>query len=213
MYPSIINSDNPERDLLIIANDYLFKDILKIESVRKPAVIEKLVKLLALQSGNEVSYNEIAQKLEISSQTVTQYINILEKAFIIFRLPPLARNKRNEITRFEKIFFFDTGIRNALVNSFSTMENRLDNGSLFENYFISERIKQYQWKKRNTKSHFWRTKDKSEVDLVEESNNILEAFECKWGNKSIKTRAWNNAYPNIKVTLVNQKNISDVLTL
>lgn len=212
MYPAIISSPSPEKDLKIIANDYLFRDILKIDSVRKPIIVEKLVRLLALQSGNEVSYNEIAQKLEISRQTVIQYVKLLEQAFIIFRLPPFARNKRDEITRFEKIFFFDTGIRNALIDSFSPLDNRIDNGSLFENFFITERIKQYQWRDKNVHSHFWRTKDGSEIDLVEEINNKISAFECKLSEKSIKTRAWNNSYPNAKVSLANLKNINEILT-
>ena len=212
MYPAIISSPNPESDLKIIANDYLFRDILRIDTIRKPIIIEKLVHLLALQSGNEVSYNEIAQKLEVSRQTIIEYVRLLEQAFIIFRLPPLARNKRDEITRFEKIFFFDTGIRNALIDNFSSLNNRIDKGSLFENFFISERIKQYQRLGNHTKPHFWRTKDKSEIDLVEETHNKLEAFECKWNEVLIKTRAWKNAFPNIPVTLINSKNIVNIIT-
>jgi predicted AAA+ superfamily ATPase len=211
MYPAIISSANPERDLKIIANDYLFRDILRIETIRKPIVIEKLVRLLALQSGNEVSYNELAQKLEVGRQTIIQYVRLLEQAFIIFRLPPLARNKRDEVTRFEKIFFFDTGIRNALIDNFSPLDNRIDKGALFENFFISERQKQYQRLGDNTHPHFWRTKDGSEIDLVEETRGALTAFECKWKEASIKTRAWKNAFPETPVTQITSKNVVDVL--
>ncbi|MBI3459170.1 ATP-binding protein [Candidatus Azambacteria bacterium] len=213
MYPGIIFSVNPENDLRIIANDYLFRDILRINTIRKPIIIEKLVRLLALQSGNEISYNEVAQKLEVSRQTVMQYVQLLEQSFIIFRLPALARNKRDEVTRFEKIFFFDTGIRNALIDNFSQLENRLDKGSLFENFFISERLKQYQRLSNQIRPHFWRTKDGSEIDLVEESYNELRAFECKWnGVSSVKTRAWNNTYPDVQVIPITSKNIVNVLT-
>ncbi len=211
MYPAIISSLNPEKDLKIIANDYLFRDILRIETIRKPIVIEKLVRLLALQSGSEVSYNELAQKLEVSRQTIIQYVRLLEQAFIIFRIPPLARNKRDEVTRFEKIFFFDTGIRNALIDNFSPLDNRVDKGSLFENFFISERQKQYQRSDNDTHPHFWRTKDGSEIDLVEETSNILHAFECKWSETSIKTRAWKNFFPKTDVIQVTSKNIIDIL--
>ncbi|MEK7459731.1 MAG: ATP-binding protein [Patescibacteria group bacterium] len=211
MYPGIISSTNPSFDLKIIANDYLFRDILKIDTVRKPIILEKLVRLLALQSGNQVSYNEIAQKLEVSRQTIMQYIKILEQAFIIFRLPPLSKNKRNEVTRFEKIFFYDTGIKNALLDNFNSLDKRHDKGSLFENFFISERIKQYQKSGNHTRPYFWRTKDGSEIDLVEETYEKLEAFECKWSETSIKTRAWKNAYPDTPVTLITSKNITDIL--
>ena len=211
MYPAIISSANPEGDLKIITNDYLFRDILRIETIRKPIIIEKLVRLLALQSGNEVSYNELAQKLEVGRQTIIQYVRLLEQAFIIFRLPPLSRNKRDEVTRFEKIFFFDTGIRNALIDNFSSLENRIDKGSLFENFFISERQKQYARSGSHTHPHFWRTKDGSEIDLVEETHNTLQAFECKWKETSIKTRAWKNAFPETTVTQITSKNIVDIL--
>lgn len=211
MYPAIIYSLNPEKDLKIIANDYLFRDILRIETIRKPLVIEKLVRLLALQSGNEVSYNELAQKLTISRQTVMQYIRLLEQAFIIFRLPPLARNKRDEVTRFEKIFFFDTGIRNALIDNFSPLDHRVDKGALFENFFISERQKQYQRSNNNTHPHFWRTKDGSEIDLVEETSGDLRAFECKWSETSITTRAWKNVFPKTVVMQATSKNIIEIL--
>ncbi len=212
MYPSIISSLNPGKDLRVIANDYLFRDILRIETIRKPIVIEKLVRLLALQSGNEVSYNELAQKLAVSRQTIMQYVRLLEQAFIIFRLPPLARNKRDEVTRFEKIFFFDTGIRNALIDNFSPLNNRLDKGSLFENFFISERQKQYQRSGNHAHPHFWRTKDGSEIDLVEEIRDTFNAFECKWSETPIKTRAWKNAFPETTVMQVTPKNITDILT-
>lgn len=214
MYPHIINSNDPKRDLKILSTDYLLRDVLKIDQVRKPIILEKLVKLLALQSGSEVSFQEVAQKLEVSRGLVMDYVRLLEQAFILFRLPPFGKNPRDEITRFEKIYFFDMGLRNSLINSFSEIENRQDCGQIFENFFISERVKQYQRFSDAPVPHFWRTKNQSEIDLVEESENKLEAFECKFSpKKSIITRAWKNSYPNSSVTKVSIDTIFEIITI
>lgn len=211
MYPSVITATDPEQEVHQLARDYLFKDVLRVEKMRKPLMIEKLVQLLAHQVGQEVSYNELAQKLEVSRQTVMNYVRILEQAFIIFRVPPLGKNKRNEITRFEKIYFFDTGIRNALIGSFSMLDMRHDTGALFENFFIAERLKAYQREKRDVQPHFWRTRDGSEIDFVEESRDGLSAFECKWGGGSIRTRAWHNTFPSTQVKLVTRETIEPLI--
>jgi len=211
MYPAIITSSNPEQEVRLLARDYLFKDVLRVETIRKPIVVEKLVALLAYQVGREVSYNEIAQKLEISRQTVMSYIRILEQSFIIFRLPPLGKNVRNEVTRFEKIYFYDTGIRNAILGDFSPLDGRFDKGALFENFFISERVKWYEQLSYGVKAYFWRTKDGSEMDLVEESPQGLRAYECKWKEKSMATRAWRNSFPEAEAVLVNKDNIEKFL--
>jgi uncharacterized protein len=207
MYPAVISAADPERELVQLTRDYLFKDVLRVERVRKPVVIEKLAQLLAYQVGQEVSYNEIAQKLEISRQTVMSYVQVLEQAFIIFRLPPLGKNKRNEITRFEKIYFFDTGMRNALIDGFRPLELRQDIGALFENFFIAERMKVHQRTERNVRMYFWRNKGGGEIDLVEESRDGLAAFKCKWGKSAIGTRAWHNAFPEVAVTAVRRETI------
>ena len=207
MYPAVITSSNPEREVKLLAQDYLFKDVLRVETIRKPLVIEKLAKMLAYQVGQEVSYNELAQKLEISRQTAMSYVRLLEQSFIIFRISPLGKNPRNEITRFEKIYFYDTGIRNALIDNFDPLDNRLDKGALFENFFISERLKSYQQLTSDTKQHFWRTKDGSEVDLEEESHQGLQAYECKWKGDKLTTRAWRNAFKEVDVTLINKDTI------
>ncbi|MDP2630373.1 MAG: ATP-binding protein [Candidatus Uhrbacteria bacterium] len=211
MYPAVISAEDPEQEVRQLARDYLFKDVLRIEKMRKPLVIEKLTQLLAYQIGQEISYNEIAQKLEISRQTVMSYVRMLEQAFILFRVPPLGKNKRNEITRFEKIYFFDTGIRNALIDSFGPLDYRHDSGALFENFFISERLKTDQRMQREVRPHFWRTKDGSEIDFVEESKDGLAAFECKWGGGSMRTRAWHNAFPSTPVTLVTRETIEPLI--
>ena len=207
MYPAVINAVDPEREVRQLARDYLFKDVLRAEKMRKPFVVEKLTKLLAYQVGQEVSYNELAQKLEISRPTVMSYVRVLEQAFIVFRVPPLGRNKRNEVTRFEKIYFYDTGIRNALIDSFGTLESGHDRGALFENFFIAERLKTYQRAHRVVQAYFWRTKDGSEIDFVEDSQGELTAFECKWGSGSARVRAWHNAFPDVSVTVISKNTI------
>lgn len=211
MYPAVISAADPEQEVRQLARDYLFKDVLRVETIRKPLVIEKLTQLLAHQVGQEVSYNELAQKLDVSRQTVMSYVRVLEQAFILFRVPPLGKNKRNEITRYEKIYFFDTGIRNALIDSFGALNTRHDTGALFENFFIAERLKTYQRERHEARPHFWRTKDGSEIDFVEESRDGLAAFECKWSGGSVRTRAWHNAFPTTSVTLVTRETIEPLI--
>jgi len=211
MYPAVITDPNPERGVKLLAEDYLFKDVLRIETIRKPLIIEKLTKLIAYQLGQEVSYNEIAQKLEISRHTVMSYVRLLEQSFIIFRLPPIGKNPRNEITRFEKIYFYDTGIRNALIGDFRPLDVRNDKGALFENFFIAERLKSYQRLGIDVKQYFWRTKDGSEMDLVEEKEQTIKAYEFKWGAGKAKTRAWKNSFPDTEVFLINKDNVADFI--
>lgn len=211
MYPAIINSQNPEPEIKSIARDYLFKDILQIDTIRKPEILEKLSQLLAWQIGQLVSYNEIAQKLQISRLTVMSYVRLLEHAFIIFRVSSLGNNPRSEVTRFEKIYFFDTGIRNALINDFTPIENRYDKGLLFENFFMAERLKVYQYQKKDIKQHFWRTKDGSEIDLIEKEGNIITAYECKWNESKFYTRAWTNSYPDVSVNLINKTTVLEYI--
>lgn len=211
MYPAVIAASDPEREVRQLARDYLFKDVLRTEKMRKPLVVEKLAQLLAYQIGQEVSYNELAQKLEVSRPTVMSYVRMLEQAFIIFRVPPLGKNKRNEVTRFEKIYFYDTGIRNALIDSFGAFDTRHDIGALFENFFISERLKTYQREHRVVSVYFWRTKDGSEIDFVEEYRQELVAFECKWSGGSAHTRAWHNVFPSVPVRVVDKNTIESLI--
>ncbi len=211
MYPAVITAAAPAQEIKLISNDYLFKDILRVETVRKPIVVERLARLLALQIGSELSVNEIAQRLEVSRPTVLSYIRLLEQAFVTFRLPPLGKNRRNEVTRFEKIYFYDTGVRNALIDDFKALDARNDAGHLFENFFIVERMKQRQRKGVDAKQYFWRTKDGSEVDYIEERGEELAAFECKLSAGALRTRAWANAFPGVPISLVTKTNISEML--
>jgi len=211
MYPAVVTADDARQEVKLLTKDYLFKDVFRIETIRKPLVVEKLAQLLAYQIGQEVSYNELAQKLEISRQTVMSYVRLLEQAFIVFRVSPLGKNPRNEVTRFEKIYFYDTGIRNALIDNFDSLKNRFDKGALFENFFIAERLKVYQQKNKDVHQYFWRTKEGSEIDLIEVYRDQMEAFECKWDAEKVSTRAWNNAFPDTTVQVVNNKNITMLL--
>ena len=210
-YPAIILSERPAEEVRMLARDYLLKDVFRIETIRKPMVIEKLIKLLALQIGQQVSYNELAQQLEVSRQTVMGYVRLLEQAFVIFRLPPLEKNRRKEVTRFDKIYFYDTGMRNAILNDFKPLEYRADKGHLFENFFIAERVKQLQRRDERPTLYYWRTKTGSEIDLVEEQHDTLRAFECKWADESPGARSWLSSYPQSPPTLVTRRTIAEIL--
>ncbi len=217
MYPSIIDSTGPEKINLLsaIASNYLYKDIFTFEHIRKLKLLEDLLKLLALQIGSEVSLNELAGKLEVSRPTVERYLELLEKTYVIRRLYTLKRNIRNEIRGNFKVFFYDLGVRNYLINNFNTMETRTDSGALFENFFIMERIKYHH----NTYGYlpliyFWRTYDQKEIDFVEEQNGKFTLFECKLNTVKRNTRAFTAfkvAYPESAYTDVTVSNFVEYL--
>ena len=182
-YPDILNQQNEDlaRELIMtIANSYLFKDLLSLETIRRPLLLEKILTALALQVGSEVKYNEIAQLVGTDNKTVEKYIDLLEKCYIIFKLNALSRNVRNELKKGKKIYFWDNGIRNAVIQNFSPVSMRQDMGALWENFFISERMKHNHYKGRWVKSYFWRTTALQEIDYIEEENGKFEAFEMKW---------------------------------
>ncbi|HZH86804.1 MAG TPA: ATP-binding protein [Brumimicrobium sp.] len=202
-YPDILNHPGEERDLLKqLVSSYLYQDILSFSKIRKPEVLEKLVQALALQMGNEVNYNELAKTIGIDKNTVANYIDILEKGFVIFKLDSFSRNLRNEIKKNKKIYFYDNGVRNTVIGNFKPLEMRQDKGALWENFLISERLKQNTYKNTNAKMYFWRTKQQQEVDLVEEKEGIITGFEFKWKTKS-----------KIKLpkTFVNEYNATEVI--
>ncbi len=207
MYPSVIASDDPARAIREIATSYLYRDVLEYQSVRNPDVLQKLVQALALQSGCEVSTTELASLLGIDKVTVMRYITLLEQAYIIFQLPPFSRNLRKELGKMRKIYFFDVGIRNALINNLNPMELRQDVGALWENMFISERLKYNHNNQRFVNTYFWRTYDQAEIDYLEEEAGKLTAFECKWRSERWRPPiAFTRAYPDADVLLVNQHN-------
>lgn len=183
-YPDVLNNPGEEKDILKqLVNSYLYRDILAYSNIRKPEILEKLVQALALQIGNEVNYNELAQTVGVDKNTVSNYIDILQKGYVIFKLGSFSRNLRNEIKKNKKIYFYDNGVRNMVLGNFNSLELRQDTGALWENFLISERLKQNIYKNRFTKMYFWRTKQQQEVDLVEENNGIITGFEFKWNAK------------------------------
>ncbi len=188
MYPEVITNKEEKKSLLKeITTSYLFKDILNFEGIRKPEILEKLLMLLAAQIGSEVSYNELSNTLRIDKDTISKYIDILEKAFIIFRLNPFSKNIRSEITKMRKIYFYDTGIRNALISNFNSLEMRSDKGALWENFIISERIKFNNVHQEDVKVYFWRTSQQQEIDLVEESNDKISIYEFTYNPNQKKS--------------------------
>jgi hypothetical protein len=185
MYPDVINHPGKEKDVLQqLANSYLYKDILALANIRKPELLERMLQALALQIGSEVSYNELAQLLQIDKNTIMVYLDLLEKAFIIFRLRSFSRNLRNEIKNNRKIYFWDNGIRNIIIANLNSFDIRQDKGALWENFLISERLKKNQYHKRIVNSFFWRTFQQQEIDYVEESNGKITGYEFKWKDNS-----------------------------
>lgn len=180
-YPDIVNHTEEAKELIMnIANSYLYKDLLALEDIRRPALLEKLLIALALQVGSEVSYNELAQTVRSDSKTVEKYIDLLEKCYIVFRLNAFNRNLRNELKKSKKVYFYDNGIRNAVIQNFAPLALRNDTGALWENFFISERIKANEYAGRYARSYFWRTTDQQEIDYIEETDGEFTAFEMKW---------------------------------
>ena len=184
MYPDVIQRRGGAQEVLQqLTASYLYKDILALSGIQKPVILDKLLKALALQLGNEVSYNELAQLLEIDKSTVAKYIDLLEKAFVVFTLNSFSRNQRNEIKNNRKIYFYDNGLRNALIQNLNSLELRNDKGALWENFLVCERLKWIHYERRNAKLYFWRSVQKQEVDLVEERDGALFAYEFKWNRK------------------------------
>ncbi|MFZ3106726.1 MAG: ATP-binding protein, partial [Candidatus Hydromicrobium sp.] len=180
MYPDVvIKSDEAEEILRDITKSYLYKDVLQFQYIRNPEILNKLLQALALQVGSEVSYNELAGMLKIDKKTVSSYISLLEKAFIIFRLSPFSRNLRNELKKLRKIYFVDTGIRNALINNLNPMKLRQDTGGLWENFLISERMKIFNNSSVVINFYFWRTHQQQEIDLIEEQGGSIYGYELK----------------------------------
>lgn len=190
-YPEVINNPGNEKEVLKeITNSYLYKDVLRYDGIKKASVIDKLLVALALQVGSEVSYNELAKTIgNINSATVEKYIDLLEKAFVIYKLPALSRNLRNEIKKGKKIYFYDNGIRNAIINNFNPLALRNDKGALWENFLISERMKTNSYNKHYCNTYFWRTFDQAEVDYIEEYDGALHVFEFKWKTNNKKVPA------------------------
>lgn len=214
MYPEVITSKGNEKEILLsLSESYLYKDLIAFQQIRKPEFVQKLLQAIAFQIGSEVSYNELSNLLQIDRKTIIHYIDLLEKAYVIFRLPSFSRNLRNELSSKIKIFFYDTGIRNALIEDFKPVDLRNDIGALWENFFISEKMKFNHYNFRYCKNYFWRTHQKQEIDYLEESDGFLKAFEIKWNPKTkfkIPT-TFTDAYPNSELTIITPDNFTKFL--
>lgn len=204
-YPDICNNRQDAETLLLnLSDQYLYKDVLAWNNIRKPVLLNKLLQLLSYQVGSEVSLHELAKQLGVKSDTVENYIDLLEKSFVLFRLPSLSNNPQKEIAKMNKIYFWDNGIRNALIGNFSALDIRNDVGALWENLMVSERMKMNAWLHPKIKSYFWRNYNQSEVDYVEQDKKHLSAFEMKWGKHSNArvSKAFVNAYPNADTAVI-----------
>lgn len=207
-YPEVVMHPGTEQEVLAnLSTSYLYKDVFSLHDIRRPELIEKLLRALALQVSAEVSYNELAQIVGSDRETVERYIGILERAFVIFRLRNYSTNQRNEIKRSRKIYFWDNGIRNALISDFRPVELRDDIGKLWENYIVSEFHKKRDYHGLLSQPYFWRSTSSGEIDYLEIMNAQISAYEIKWNpKKAAKVNAFLNTYPEAKVSLLNPEN-------
>ena len=216
-YPEVVCSPSNEKVVLKeLTDSYLYRDLLSFDTLRKPDVIVRLLKALSLQIGSQVSYNELASLLGLTSKTVEKYLDILEKSYIIFRLGSFSRNMRNELKLSRKIYFWDLGIRNALIGNMAPLENRNDTGALWENFLIAERMKYNSYSNSFAQSYFWRTKDQSEIDYLEEEDGGLSAYEFKWNPAKSKTKcpaSFAAAYPSSTYKVITPDNIEEFIKL
>ena len=215
MYPEVITHPSDKEFILKeLARSYLYKDLLQYKGIRKPELLDKILLALALQVSSEVNFNELANLVRADRATVEEYISLLEKTYVVFRLPALSRNVRNEISSSRKIYFYDNGIRNAIIGDFKPMEFRQDVGALWENFIISERIKKLKYSGWGGRFYFWRTYQQQEIDWIEESENKFSIFEFKWNPKKGKAKFSKTFLDNYTVqstSVINSENLDDFL--
>ncbi len=213
-YPDVVNNMGSEKEILQqLSESYLYKDVLSLDKVKKPSGFVKLLQALAFQIGGQVSYHELAGLSGLDGKTVEKYIELLEQAYIVFRVGSFSRNLRNELTKSRKIYFYDNGIRNSLIAQFSQIENRQDIGPLWENFLMSERMKHLAYSHQWVNTWFWRTKDGQEIDLIEESDGQLNAYEFKWNPlaKVKKTNAFIRTYQGSTMMHIHKDNFESFL--
>lgn len=215
MYPESITSkslNSKEKYLNNLLNSYLFKDILELENIKNSDKLYDLLRLLAFQIGDEVSTNELGNSLSISKHTVSRYLDLLEKSFIIKKIGGFSRNLRKEVTKSNRYYFYDNGIRNAIIKNYNPIELREDIGMLWENFVVMERLKHQEYNEISSNNYFWRTYDQKEIDWIEERNGNLFAYEIKWKkSKSKHQKAWLNAYPDAEFNIINRDNFFEFL--
>lgn len=213
-YPEIVvNEDDLETRLKSLSESYLYKDILMWQDIKKPDKLMQLLKALAMQIGSEVNYHELGNIVGLKNDTVEKYIQLLEQTFVIFRLPAYSTNQRKELKKGKKIYFFDNGIRNAILGDYKLFEARQDKGALFENFVISELYKKYSYEGKAFQSYFWRTADQQEIDLIIEQENVLNAFEIKWSAKAKVrlSKTFSNIYPNHTFNVIHSENMDEFI--
>ena len=213
MYPDVINNFGEEYEILKnLVSSYLYKDILALAGIRKSEYLEKVVQALAFQVGNEVSYNEIAQLVGIDKNTVSTYIDLLEKSFVVFRVNSFSKNLRNEIKANKKIYFYDNGVRNIVIGNFTNLALRQDKGALWENFMMAERVKFLSYTQSNAKPYFWRTTTQQQIDYIETNADDVAAFEFKLSpTKKVKLpKSFETAY-NPSFMVVNKNNFREFL--
>lgn len=214
-YPEVVMNDGNEMEILKLLTDaYLYKDILSWENIKHPDKLRTLLRAIAYQVGSQVSFNELSQMCSLDNKTVERYVTLLEQCYIIFRLPSYARNLRSELKASRKIYFYDNGIRNALIANFNAPEIRQDIGALWENFVIAERMKANEYQRRWVNPYFWRTRQQQEVDYLEETGGKLHAYEVKWSPraKASLTKTFTDAYPETDFQVITPENIADFLT-
>lgn len=210
LYPEVVIQDNSaDKEMILreLSTSYLYKDILQLADIKHSSKIHDLLRLLALQSGNTVSINKLSNALNLSAQTIEHYINLLEQSFVVFRLRGFSRNLAKEISKMDKIYFYDVGVRNTILNNFNHLDLRQDTGSLWENFLISERLKTNAYNREYKNIYFWRTYTGAEIDYIEEKDGRLDAFELKYNNKVSKApKTWEEQYQNATYSTVNLDN-------
>lgn len=214
-YPEVLKADTIEDKmeyLFSLRDSYLYKDILELENIRNPLKLTELLKLLAFQIGSVVSLTELGNNLGIAKQSVERYLDLLEKAFIIKRVGGFSRNLRKEVIKSSRYYFWDIGVRNALINNFNPLNQRNDTGMLWENFIFMERLKTKHYKRIFSNDYFWRTYDQQEIDLIEERDGKLFAYEFKYSPRKINApKAWEQAYPESEFRVISKENFLDIL--
>ena len=210
MYPEVLTltgSDKKIKHLRELASAYLYKDVLQLSNIRHSDKIVKLLKLLAFQAGSLVSLHELGKALEMSHETVNNYIDLLEKGFVVYRLSGFSRNLRKEVNKMGKIYFFDNGMRNMLIDNFNSLDFRHDKGALWENFLVSERMKKMEYQGHYLSKYFWRTYTGAELDYVEDRDGQLSGFEFKWKTEKTKPPVtWFETYPDAGYEIVHRDN-------
>lgn len=216
-YPEVVTSPGEEREVLReLSSSYLYRDILQLDGLTKPDKLVALLQALARQIGDQISYREIGMLVGLDPKTVERYIDLLEKSFVVFRLGSYSRNLRNELKASKKIYFYDMGIRNAVIADFREVENRTDAGALWENFVVAERVKQISYDRSFINMWFWRTQQQNEIDMIEEHDGKLTAVECKWNPAKANVKPpqpFVRAYPEASFKVVTPANFAEYMLL